>query len=68
VAPKISLGAEVNLSLYYMVGKQTYLESEGYNATTGRVEKRVKLESPGNRGFYMATECLGGSLSLNFYF
>ncbi|MDE7374426.1 MAG: hypothetical protein K2M86_03740, partial [Odoribacter sp.] len=68
VAPKISLGAEVNLSLYYMLGKQTYLESESYNATLGRVEKRVELKSPGNRGFYMATECLGGSLSLNFYF
>ncbi|MDE7073509.1 MAG: hypothetical protein K2O69_00415 [Odoribacter sp.] len=68
VAPKISLGAEMNLSLYYMFGKQTYLESESYNATLGRVEKHVELKSPGNRGFYMATECLGGSLSLNFYF
>ncbi len=68
MAPKVSLGAEVNLSLYYMLGKQTYLESEGYNEKTGRVEKRVDLLSPGDRGFYMATECLGGSLSLNFYF
>lgn len=68
MAPKVSLGAEVNLSLYYMLGKQTYLESEGYNEKTDRVEKRIDLISPGNRGFYMATECLGGSLSLNFYF
>ena len=27
IAPKISLGAEVNLSLYYLFGNQTYIES-----------------------------------------
>ncbi|MDE6452098.1 MAG: hypothetical protein K2L23_07425, partial [Odoribacter sp.] len=68
MAPKISLGAEVNLSLYYLCGKKTYIESEGYNKTLQRVEKRTDLISPGNRGFYMATESLGGSLNLNFYF
>ncbi|MDE5611707.1 MAG: hypothetical protein K2I90_06780 [Odoribacter sp.] len=68
VAPKISLGAEVNLSLYYLCGSKTYVESEGYNTKLNRIEKRTDLKSPGNRGFYMATECLGGSLNLNFYF
>lgn len=68
LAPKISLGAEVNLSLYYLCGKKIYIESEGYNEALQRVEKRTDLVSPGNRGFYMATESLGGSLNFNFYF
>jgi len=68
VAPKISLGAEVNLSVYYLFSNQIYVESEGYNATLGRIEKRTDLVSPGNQGFYADTESLGGALSLNFYF
>ncbi|MCX4292289.1 MAG: hypothetical protein OSJ36_10925 [Odoribacter sp.] len=68
VVPKISLGAEVNLCVYYLFGRQTYVESEGYNAAFGRVEKRTDLVSPGDKGFYVATESLGGSLTFNFYF
>lgn len=68
VAPKISLGAAVNLSIYYLFGRQTYVESEGYNAVLGRVEKRTDLVSPGDTGFYVATESLGGALTFNFYF
>lgn len=68
VAPKISLGAEVNLSIYYLFGTQQYVESEGYNALYQRVEKRTDLVSPGNRGFYLGTESLGGSLNMTFYF
>lgn len=68
VAPKISLGAEVNLSIYYLFGNQRYVESEGYNALYQRVEKRTDLVSPGDRGFYLGTESLGGSLNMTFYF
>lgn len=68
VCPKISLGAEVNLSVYYLFGKQTYTESEGYNQSTGRIEQRTDLVTPGNRGFYVGTESLGGSLNMTFYF
>lgn len=68
VAPKISLGAEVNLSVYYLFGNQRYVESEGYNALYQRVEKRTDLVSPGDRGFYLGTESLGGSLNMTFYF
>lgn len=68
VAPKISLGAEVNLSLYYLFGNQTYNESEGYNKSTGKIEKRTDLATPGDRGFYIGTESLGGSLNMTFYF
>ena len=50
VAPKIALGAEVNLSLYYIFGTQTYVESEGYNATLGKVETRTDLYAQGSNG------------------
>lgn len=68
VAPKIALGAEVNLSLYYIFGTQAYVESEGYNATLGKVETRTDLYAPGSNGIYFGTESLGGSLYMTFYF
>lgn len=68
VAPKIALGAEVNLSLYYIFGSQTYIESEGYNTTSSKVETRTDLLSPGDNGIYFGTESLGGSLYMTFYF
>ncbi len=68
IAPKISLGAEVNLSLYYIFGNQNYIEKEGYNASTGKIEKRTELISPRYREFYIGTESLGGSLNMTFYF
>ncbi len=68
VAPKISLGAEVNLSLYYIFGNQTYEEREGYNAALGKVEKVTNLVSPRYREMYIGTESLGGSLNMTFYF
>ncbi len=68
VAPKIALGAEVNLSLYYIFGTQTYVESEGYNATLGKVATRTDLNAPGSNGIYFGTESLGGSLYMTFYF
>lgn len=68
MCPKISLGAEVNITAYYLFGSQTYRESEGYNKSTGVVEKRMDTISPGSRGFYFGTESLGGSLYMTFYF
>lgn len=68
VAPKISLGAEVNVTAYYMFGSQSYTKSEGYNAALGKIEERTDLTSPGNRGFHIGTESLGGALNMTFYF
>ena len=68
LAPKVSLGAEVNLSLYYIDGGQVYKESEGYNTSTKQVEERTDLTSPGNNKFRFGTENLGGSLYMAFYF
>lgn len=68
VAPKISLGAEVNVTAYYMFGSQSYKKSEGYNTSLGKIEERTDLNSPGDRGFHIGTESLGGALNMTFYF
>lgn len=68
VAPKISIGAEVNLSAYYMFGSQEYTVSEGYNAALGKVETRTDILSPGDRQFVLGTESLGGALYMTFWF
>lgn len=68
VAPKISLGAEVNLCLYGISGGQQYKESEGWNNATQTVETRYDLSSPGNSAFRLGTENVGGSLYMSFYF
>lgn len=68
VAPKIALGAEVNLTLYYLFGTESYRTSEYYNAKTNKVEKWTDLVSPGNSGIHFGTESLGGSLYMIFYF
>lgn len=68
VAPKISLGAEVNLTAYYVFQSQQYIKSEGYNAAMNKIEERTDLKSPGDRFFVLGTESLGGSLNMTFYF
>lgn len=68
VAPKISLGAEVNITAYYMFGSQSYTKSEGYNSSLDKIEERTDIVSPGDRGFHFGTESLGGALNMTFYF
>lgn len=69
VAPKIALGAEVNVNAYWQFGSQEYRKFEGFNAATGLVETRTDLVSPaGLKEFYFGTENLGGSLYMMFYF
>ena len=68
VAPKVSLGAEVNLSLYHINGGQTYAETKGYNKVSQKIEERTELTSPGNDKLRFGTENLGGSLYMAFYF
>lgn len=68
VAPKISLGAEVNLTAYYVWESKQYTKSEGYNAALNKIEQRTDLTSPGIRAFVLGTESLGGSLNMTFYF
>ncbi len=68
VAPKVSLGAEMNLNLYYLDGGQVYYETEGYNVSSQKVETRCDLTSPGSDKFRFGTENIGGSLYMAFYF
>ena len=68
VAPKVALGAEVNLSLYSVIGGQVYVEEEGYNSVLGKVETRYEIMSPGDRALVFGTQNLGGSLYMSFYF
>lgn len=68
IAQKISLGVEMNLAAYYVVGGQEYITSEGYNAIKGVVETKCDIKNPGSRALRFGTENLGGSLYLAFYF
>lgn len=68
VAPKISLGAEVNLSLYGVFGSKAVAESEGFNKAYERVDSWTQLVSPGNRGLSFGTDNIGGALYCTFYF
>lgn len=68
VAPKVALGAEVNLSLYNVQEGKKYTKSEGYNTYSQKVETRTDLTSPGGNKFRFGTENLGGSLYMAFYF
>lgn len=68
VAPKISLGAEVNLSAAFNWTKGLYYTSEGYNTQTGNVEESTELLTPNSSGFDFGTQNIGANLSINFYF
>ena len=68
VAPKVALGAEMSLTAGYRVYQQTYTVSEGYNPSSEVIEQKTDLITPMYSAFRMATENLGGSLYLSFYF
>lgn len=68
VAPRVSLGAEVNLSLYGVFGSKGVTKSEGYNQAYQAIETRTDLNTPGNRGLNFGTENIGGALNCTFYF
>lgn len=68
VAPKISLGAEVNLALIYTFNPSIYSEYEGYNEAAGEVQTYTNLNSPSTYEFTFGTQNIGGNISVNFYF
>jgi hypothetical protein len=68
VAPRVSVGATVNLYLLRERGAQTYTKTERYNSAAGRVETWTDLVSPGNRATRWGTGNMGGSLYISFYF
>lgn len=68
VAPKISLGANVNLNLCYVVNPARQTVYEGWNNVTAQVEKYTELVAPASHGFIFSTDNIGANLMLNFYF
>ena len=68
VAPKISLGADVNLCLLYTMTPNKYCKYEGYNIFTGEVENRNKLISPMDSYFEFSMRNIGANLFISFYF
>lgn len=68
VAPKISLGADVNLCLLYTITPDCYKTVEGYNVFTQETEKTTELVSPMNSAFEFSMRNIGANLFINFYF
>lgn len=68
VAPKISVGARINLSATYFWAQGTYGDYEGYNYLTGQVEEWTELLRPSSHGFRFNRDNVGMDISFNFYF
>lgn len=68
VAPKISLGADVNLTIYGRVGGPQSATFEGWNEATNEVSVFNDVRLPKTWDFVFSTNNIGANLSLNFYF
>lgn len=68
VAPKVSIGGEVNISALYNWTKAIYYTGEGFNTLSNAVETWTELESPSSHGFSFGTGNIGSNLSVTFYF
>ena len=68
VAPKISIGGEVNISAVWNWTKATYYTAEGFNTLSGAVEEWTELLIPSSHGFSFGTGNIGSNLSVTFYF
>jgi len=68
ICPKLAIGSEVNLMVYYKFGSSTYEEREGLNLYTNELETRSVLTSPGNNKLAFGTGNFASKLYLIFYF
>ena len=68
VAPKISIGGEVNIAAVWNWTKATYYTGEGFNTLSGTVEEWTEVLSPSSHGFTFGTGNIGSNLSVTFYF
>lgn len=68
IAPKLAIGSEANLMLYYKFASSAYELREGLNLYTNKIEERYILTSPGNREFVLGTGNFGAKLYLMLYF
>lgn len=67
VAPKISFGGEVNLSVLGGIYGKKYFLAEGYSTITGKCEQWFEKTSPVSTSFDLFTGNVGANLSVNFY-
>lgn len=68
VAPKISLGANVNIDLCYTINPARATVYEGWNPISSQVEQYTELVAPASHKFTFSTDNIGANLLLNFYF
>lgn len=68
VAPKISLGAEVNLAILYRIEMPSYKQLEGYNLITKQVQTFTDIAGQSTSGFLFGTQNIGANIFMNFYF
>jgi hypothetical protein len=68
VAPKIALGANVNLGIYYELVPSKTLVYEGWNTITETVTEHTELVKPSSHGFHFGTDNIGANLYMAFYF
>ena len=68
VAPKIALGANVNLGIYYEINPARATMYEGWNTATMRTEQFTELVAPASHGFHIGTDNIGANLYVAFYF
>ena len=68
VAPKVSLGANVNCLFDYAFQPSHMIEAEGWNVQTMKYEKFYKKADLLQDGFFFNTDNIGANLTINFYF
>ncbi len=68
VAPKIALGANVNLDIVYTINPARATTYEGWNTLTAEVTTFTNLEAPASHGFHFGTDNIGANLYVSFYF
>lgn len=68
VAPKVALGAEVDLYAYGVFSGKGVKKSEGFNEAYGYVENRTDIVKGADKAVNFGTDNLGGSLYIMFYF
>lgn len=68
VAPKVSLGAEVDLTFYTAFSAKGCVKSQGYNEAYQTIDTRTDLTTPGDNSYNFGTDNIAGSVYVSFYF
>ena len=68
VAPKIALGANVNVGLYYAINPASEITYEGWNIQSMQLENFTEKVQPASHEFHFGTDNIGANLYISFYF